>query len=50
MKEAKSSTFKNVYAKDADAKIETLRTYHLTDDAETEIEKSDIIDGNKLWI
>lgn len=47
VKEAKSNTFETVYAKDADAKIERLRTYHLTDDAETEIEKSDVIDGHR---
>ena len=41
----KPNTFKNVYAKDADAKIERLRTHHLNDDAETEIESSDVIQG-----
>lgn len=45
MKETKPKSFKNVYAKDGDAEIERLRTYHLNDDEETEVEKSDIADG-----
>jgi len=35
-----------VYAKDVDADLEHLRTSHLNNDEETEIEKSDLVDGN----
>jgi len=35
-----------VYAKDVDAELETLRTAHLNNDEETEVEKSDLVDGN----
>jgi len=35
-----------VYAKDVDAELERLRTAHLNDDEETEVEKSDLVDGN----
>jgi len=38
--------FKNVYAKDVDADLEHLRTAHLNNDEETEVEKSDLVDGN----
>jgi len=34
-----------VYAKDVDADLEHLRTAHLNNDEETEIEKSDLVDG-----
>jgi len=35
-----------VYAKDVDADLERLRTSHLNDNAETEVDKSDLVDGN----
>lgn len=47
VKEVKAKSFKNVYAKDADAGIERLRTYHLNDDEETEVEKSNTADGHR---
>ena len=48
IKEAKAKSFRNVYAKDVDADLERLRTSHLNDDAETEVDKSDLVDGN-VW-
>lgn len=45
MKEAKAKSFKNVYAKKTDAGIERLRTLHLNDEAETEIEKEEVVHG-----
>jgi len=48
IKEAKAKSFKNVYAKDVDAELEHLRTAHLNDDEETEVDKSDLVDG-KLY-
>jgi len=50
VKEAKSKSFKNVYAKDVDADVEHLRTSHLNDDEETEIEKCDLVDGNLYYL
>jgi len=50
IKEAKAKSFKNVYAKDVDADLERLRTAHLNDDEETEVEKSDLVDGNLLTV
>ena len=47
IKEAKPKSYKNVYAKDADAEIERVRSHHLNDEEETEIEKSDIVDGHR---
>ena len=47
VKEAKAKSFKTVYAKDGDAEPERLRTHHLNDDAETEVDKSDIADGHR---
>lgn len=38
-------SWKKVYAKDADEKISTLRTYHMNDEEETEVEKEDIVEG-----
>lgn len=38
-------SWKKVYAKDADEKISTLRTYHMNDEEETEVEKDDIVEG-----
>lgn len=38
-------SFKKVYAKDEDAEIDTLRTYHKNDEEETEVEKEDIVEG-----
>jgi len=35
-----------VYAKDADVDTEMLRTYHLNDDEETEVDKTDTVDGS----
>lgn len=34
-----------MYAKDEDADIDTLRTYHKNDEEETEVEKEDIVEG-----
>lgn len=34
-----------MYAKDEDAEIGTLRTYHKNDEEETEVEKEDIVEG-----
>ena len=45
VKEAKMKSYKNVYAKDPDASVQHLRTYHLNDEEETEIEQSDTLDG-----
>ncbi|XP_041361958.1 X-ray repair cross-complementing protein 5-like [Gigantopelta aegis] len=38
-------TWKKVYAKDPDMEIGTLRTYHMDDEEETEVEKEDIVQG-----
>jgi len=45
IKEAKAKGFKNVYGKDVEAELERLRTAHLNDDAETEVEQLDLVDG-----
>lgn len=45
IKEAKPKSFKNVYAKDQDAGIERARTFHLNDEAETEIDVSETVEG-----
>ena len=45
MKEAKAKSYKNVYAKDPEADIQRLRTFHLNDEEETEIEQEDTADG-----
>ena len=45
MKEAKPKSFKNVYAKNVAAEVQRSRTHFLNDDAETEVDKSDVIDG-----
>ena len=45
VKEAKSKSYKTVYAKDAEAPIENLRTYHLNNEEETEIEREDTVTG-----
>ena len=45
MKEAKAKTFKNVYAKNVAAGVQRSRTHHLNDDAETEVDQSDVVDG-----
>ena len=37
-----------MYAKDEDAEIGTLRTYHKNDEEETEVEKEDIVEGQ--WV
>jgi len=50
IKEAKAKSFKNVYAKDNDADLERLRTAHLNNDEETEVEQSDLVDGNLLHL
>lgn len=41
-------SFKKVYAKDEDAEIDTLRTYHKNDEEETEVDKEDIVEGQ--WV
>jgi len=46
VKEAKGKCFRNVYAKDVDADLERLSMTHLNNDEETEIDKSDLVDGN----
>lgn len=40
-----------MYAKDEDAEIDNLRTYHKNDEEETEVEKEDIVEGQwlSLW-
>jgi hypothetical protein len=48
VKEAKSKTFKNVYAKEPDSELERLRTSHLNNDEETEVEKSELVDGKQF--
>ena len=45
MKEAKVKSYKNVYAKDPDATVQRVRTYHLNDEEETEVEREDTLDG-----
>lgn len=50
MKEAKAKSFKNVYAKDADAAVERVRTYHLNDEDRTEIEREEIVEGEGLLL
>ena len=50
MKEAKAKSFKNVYAKNPDTGIERLRTSHLNDEAETEIEKENVVHGKLVFI
>ncbi|CAH1774598.1 unnamed protein product [Owenia fusiformis] len=44
---ATAKSFKKVYAKDPDEQITTVRTYHLNDDDETEIEKEDTVQGHR---
>ena len=34
-----------MYAKDADATIQRVRTFHLNDEAETEIDQTDTVEG-----
>ena len=43
--QAKAKTNKNVYAKDPDAEIQRIRTFHLNDEEETEIDQSETIEG-----
>jgi len=50
VKEVKGRCFRNVYAKDVDADLERLSTTHLNNDEETEIDKSDLVDGNSSSI
>ena len=38
-------SWKKVFAKDADETVSTLRTYHMNDEEETEVEKEDIVEG-----
>ena len=45
VKEGKAKTFKKVYAKDSDVTVQNVRTFHLNDDAETEIELEDTVKG-----
>ncbi|XP_061178116.1 X-ray repair cross-complementing protein 5-like [Saccostrea echinata] len=47
IKDFKVKSFKKVYAKDEDAAIDTLRTYHKNDEEETEVEKEDIVEGHR---
>ncbi|XP_022297407.2 X-ray repair cross-complementing protein 5-like [Crassostrea virginica] len=47
IKDYKVKSFKKVYAKDEDAEIGTLRTYHKNDEEETEVEKEDIVEGHR---
>ncbi|XP_048780641.2 X-ray repair cross-complementing protein 5-like isoform X2 [Ostrea edulis] len=47
IKDFKVKSFKKVYAKDEDADIDTLRTYHKNDEEETEVEKEDIVEGHR---
>lgn len=45
-------SWKKVFAKDADETVSTLRTYHMNDEEETEVEKEDIVEGEtkvKKW-
>jgi ATP-dependent DNA helicase 2 subunit 2 len=49
VKEAKAKSFKNVYARDPDAGLEKNKTYHLNNEAETEIEREDTVDGKHLF-
>ncbi len=44
---AKPKTFKNVYAKETETDIERIRTFHLNDEEETEIENSVIVEGKR---
>ena len=45
VREAKAKSFKNVYARDPDGALQREHTYHLNDDAQTEVEKPDVVDG-----
>ncbi|XP_064652857.1 X-ray repair cross-complementing protein 5-like isoform X2 [Lineus longissimus] len=45
--EAKTKSMKKVYARDQDAAIQNERTFHLNDEAETEIEKDDTVQGHR---
>ncbi|XP_074656219.1 X-ray repair cross-complementing protein 5-like isoform X2 [Tubulanus polymorphus] len=45
--EAKVKSMKDVYAKDADAEIQKERTFHLNDEAETEVEADDTVQGHR---
>lgn len=38
-------SWKKVYAKDPQAEVGMLRTSHLNDEEETEVEKEDIVEG-----
>ena len=40
-------SWKKVFAKDADETVSTLRTYHMNDEEETEVEKEDIVEGHR---
>ncbi|ESN93216.1 hypothetical protein HELRODRAFT_181143 [Helobdella robusta] len=47
VKEIKFKTFKNVCARHVAADIERSRSYHLIDEKQSEVDKSDVIDGNR---
>nr|XP_011424766.2 X-ray repair cross-complementing protein 5 [Crassostrea gigas] len=47
IKDFKVKSFKKVYAKDEDAEIDNLRTYHKNDEEETEVDKEDIVEGHR---
>lgn len=38
-------SWKKVYARDPDKTVVTSRTYHLGDDAETEVDAEDVVEG-----
>ena len=46
--EAKVKSFKKVYARETVATTENVRTFHLNNEEETEIEKEDTVMGNLL--
>ena len=45
VKEAKAKGFKKVYAKDIEGKVQRLATHHLNDEAETEVDKTETVEG-----
>ena len=45
MTTAKAKTNKNVYAKDPEAAISRVRTFHLNDEEETEIDQTETVEG-----
>ncbi|XP_023933350.1 X-ray repair cross-complementing protein 5 [Lingula anatina] len=45
--EQKAPNFKNCYAKDIDSEVTTSRSYHLDDEASTEVEKEETAQGHR---